>query len=241
MQLVDARTQYSAAMQALIDGGIPEEVVRAGGKALEKLITPDLNDAYKEYLAAKAYYAFVMKYRNYKNIVNTQSAAKPMVATDINLFDAQENYLNTPEATYDLKKGLDGAKAHNSADLLTKITNAAPGDEGRDLWEAALQLFFCGDQDLIDYVQETVGLAAIGKVYEEALIIAYGEGRNGKSTFWNTVSRVLGTYSGAISADALTAGCRRNVKPEIAELKGKRLIIAAELEEGMRLSTSILK
>ena len=241
MQLVDARTQYSEAMQALIDGGIPEEVVRAGGKALEKLITPELNDAYKEYLAAKAYYAFVMKYRNYKNIVNTQSAAKPMVATDINLFDAQENYLNTPEATYDLKKGLDGARAHNSADLLTKITNAAPGDEGRDLWEAALQLFFCGDQDLIDYVQETVGLAAIGKVYEEALIIAYGEGRNGKSTFWNTVSRVLGTYSGAISADALTAGCRRNVKPEIAELKGKRLIIAAELEEGMRLSTSILK
>ncbi len=241
MQLVDARTQYSAAMQALIDGGIPEEVVRAGGKALEKLITPDLNDSYKEYLAAKAYYAFVMKYRNYKNIVNTQSAAKPMVATDINLFDAQENYLNTPEATYDLKKGLDGARVHNSADLLTKITNAAPGDEGKDLWEAALQLFFCGDQDLIDYVQETVGLAAIGKVYEEALIIAYGEGRNGKSTFWNTVSRVLGTYSGAISADALTAGCRRNVKPEIAELKGKHLIIAAELEEGMRLSTSILK
>lgn len=241
MQLVDARTQYFAAMQALIDGGIPEEVVRAGGKALEKLITPDLNDAYKEYLAAKAYYAFVMKYRNYKNIVNTQSAAKPMVATDINLFDAQENYLNTPEATYDLKKGLDGARVHNSADLLTKITNVAPGDEGRDLWEAALQLFFCGDQDLIGYVQETVGLAAIGKVYEEALIIAYGEGRNGKSTFWNTVSRVLGTYSGAISADALTAGCRRNVKPEIAELKGKRLIIAAELEEGMRLSTSILK
>ena len=32
-----------------------------------------------------------------------------------------------------------------------------------------------------------------------------------------------------------------NVKPEIAELKGKRLIIAAELEEGVRLSTSILK
>ena len=154
----------------------------------------------------------VMKYRNYKNIVNTQSAAKPMVATDINLFDAQENYLNTPEATYDLKKGLDGARAHNSTDLLTKITNAAPGDEGRDLWEAALQLFFCGDQELITYVQETVGLAAIGKVYQEFMIIAYGCGANGKSTFWNTVSRVLGTYSGAISADALTAGCRRNVK-----------------------------
>ena len=120
MQLADARAQYSAAMQALIDGGIPEEVVRAGGKALEKMTTPDLNDAFKDYLSAKAYYAFVMKYRNFKNIVNTQSAAKPMVATDINLFDAQENYLNTPVATIDLKKGLDGARPHNPEDLLTK-------------------------------------------------------------------------------------------------------------------------
>ena len=241
MQLVDSKGQFNECSQALIDGGIPEKVVRAGGKVLEKAIPDNLEDAYKEYLAAKAYYAFVMKYRNYKNIVNTQSAAKPMVAADINMFDAQENFLNTPSATFDLEKGLAGERPHRSSDLLTKITNCAPGDEGKQLWEDALNLFFCGDQELIDYVQETVGLAAIGKVYVEALIIAYGEGRNGKSTFWNTISRVMGTYSGAMSADALTAGCRRNVKPEIAELKGKRLVIAAELEEGMRLSTSILK
>lgn len=241
MQLVDSKGQFNECSQSLIDGGIPEKVVRAGGKALEKAIPDNLEDAYKAYLAAKAYYAFVMKYRNYKNIVNTQSAAKPMVAADINMFDAQENFLNTPSATYDLKKGLEGERPHRSSDLLTKITNCAPGDEGKQLWEDALNLFFCGNQELIDYVQETVGLAAIGKVYVEALIIAYGEGRNGKSTFWNTISRVMGTYSGAMSADALTAGCRRNVKPEIAELKGKRLVIAAELEEGMRLSTSILK
>lgn len=241
MQLVDSKGQLNDCSQALLDAGIPERVVRAGGKALEKLITPELEDAFKQYQAAKAYYAFVMKYRNYKNIVNTQSAAKPMVAADISMFDAQENFLNTPSATYDLKLGMAGARPHRATDLLTKITNCAPGEEGKDLWEEALNLFFCGDQELIEYVQETVGLAAIGKVYVEAFIISYGEGRNGKSTFWNTISRVLGTYSGAMSADALTAGCRRNVKPEIAELKGKRLVIAAELEEGMRLSTSILK
>ena len=90
MQLVDSKGQLNDCCQALIDAGIPERVVRAGGKALEKLITPELEDAFKQYQAAKAYYAFVMKYRNYKNIVNTQSAAKPMVAADINMFDAQE-------------------------------------------------------------------------------------------------------------------------------------------------------
>lgn len=86
-----------------------------------------------------------------------------------------------------------------------------------------------------------VGLAAIGKVYVEALMIAYGEGRNGKSTFWNVVARVLGTYSGNIFADMLTVGCRRNVKPELAEAKGKRMLIAAELEEGMHLNTANVK
>lgn len=91
------------------------------------------------------------------------------------------------------------------------------------------------------YVQMIVGLAAIGKVYVEALIIAYGEGRNGKSTFWNTIAKVLGTYSGNISADALTVGCRRNVKPELAEIKGKRILIASELEEGTRLNTATIK
>ena len=102
-------------------------------------------------------------------------------------------------------------------------------------------MIFQGDQELIEYVQRIVGLAAIGEVYQEAMIIAYGDGSNGKSTFWNTIAGVLGSYAGLISADALTAGCRRNVKPELAEVKGMRLLIASELEEGQRLSTSIVK
>ena len=243
MQLVESRDQFETAVAHMlaVDPSLDEITVRKGGRALEKLITPQNAEAFGELQAARAYYGFVMKYRNYKHIADTQNTAKPMVATDINLFDAQENYLNTPGGTCDLVKGVNGMMPHKATDLLTKITNCTPGEDGKQLWEDALQLFFCGDQELIEYVQMTVGMAAVGKVYVEALIIAYGEGRNGKSTFWNTISRVLGTYSGAMSADSLTANCRRNVKPEIAELKGKRLIIAAELEEGTRLSTSILK
>ena len=86
-----------------------------------------------------------------------------------------------------------------------------------------------------------MGLAAVGEVYQEAMIIAYGKGSNGKSTFWNTIAEVMGSYSGKISADTLTVGCKRNVKPELAEVRGQRLVIASELEEGQRLSTSIVK
>ena len=67
------------------------------------------------------------------------------------------------------------------------MTAVSPGDDGMDIWLEAVNSFFCGDSELVEYVQQIVGLAAIGKVYMEALIISYGEGRNGKSTFWNTL------------------------------------------------------
>jgi len=164
-----------------------------------------------------------------------------MLLREIKDFDSQEFFLNTPDATYDLRTGIGSGREHRADDFITKMTAVSPNGEGMDLWLDAVNSFFCGDTELIDYVQQIVGLSAIGKVYVEALIIAYGEGSNGKSTFWNAIARVLGSYSGTISADALTVGCKRNVKPEMAELKGKRLVIAAELEEGMRLNTSVVK
>ncbi len=241
LQLQDAMDEVQRCMDALVSAGIDETTVKAGGKQLQKAVPTDKMGLLFALLGAQTYYKFVMRYRNFRNIANTLSAAKPMVAIDINDLDQNEFLLNTPDSTINLKKGLSGVQEHNPEDLITKITSCSVGDDGKRIWEDALNLFFCHDQALIDYVQKIIGMAAVGKVYLEALIIAYGEGRNGKSTFWNTISRVLGTYAGNMSADTLTVGCRRNVKPEMAELKGKRLIIAAELEEGMRLSTSVLK
>ena len=245
MQLVDAENELRDATKELVDAGVDEAAVRAGGKKLEKSIienySPDVGKMVARYLAAKAYLAFVMKCRNYRYIINVHNSAKPMLTTDINEFDANENLFNTPDGIYDLSKGIEGKVPHDADYLITKMANCSPGTEGMDIWKEALNTFFCGNKELIDYVQETVGIAAIGEVYQEALVIAYGEGRNGKSTFWNTIARVMGTYSGTMSTDTLTSNCRRNIMPEIAELKGKRLVIAAELEEGTRLSTAILK
>lgn len=238
-QLKEATAAVEKAKKMLLDSGVDKEAVMAGGKALEKAIDEGSEKAFKEFVMASKYYAFVMKRRDMKYVTSALQAAKPMLLKKITDFDSQEFLLNAPDATYDLQDG--SSKEHEAEDLITKMTAASPSTEGMDLWMNALDSFFCSDKALIDYVQQIVGLSAIGKVYVEALVIAYGEGSNGKSTFWNTIARVLGTYSGTISADALTVGCKRNVKPEMAELKGKRLVIAAELEEGMRLNTSIVK
>lgn len=241
LQLADAKDDVRRAKQALLDVGVAEDDIMSGGKALEKKISGDQTEAYLSYLSALAYQAFVMKRRDMKYVVSALQAAKPMLEISVSDLDRDGFLLNTPDGTYYLPDGLEGRRDHSPEDYITKITAAGPGDQGKELWLDALDKIFCKDKSLIDYVQQIVGMAAVGRVYMEAMIIAYGEGSNGKSTFWNTIARVLGTYSGNMSADALTVGCKRNVKPELAEVKGKRLIIAAELEEGMRLNTSVIK
>ena len=241
LQLADAKDDVRRAKQALLDVGVAEDDIMSGGKALEKKISGGQTEAYLSYLSALAYQAFVMKRRDMKYVVSALQAAKPMLEISVSDLDRDGFLLNTPDGTYYLPDGLEGRRDHSPEDYITKITAAGPGDQGKELWLDALDKIFCKDKSLIDYVQQIVGMAAVGRVYMEAMIIAYGEGSNGKSTFWNTIARVLGTYSGNMSADALTVGCKRNVKPELAEVKGKRLIIAAELEEGMRLNTSVIK
>ena len=240
-QLEEAETEIKKATDEMMKNGAWELLASMGPKKAAMAFSSKQARSFQKYENATAYRNYAIKRRDSKYITAALKEAHPMVEIDQRQLDADEFLLNTPSATYDLRIGLPSAHEHTPADFITKQTTVDPSDEGMDIWQDALETFFCGDNELIDYVQEIAGLSAIGKVCVEGLIIAYGEGRNGKSTFWNTLSRVMGTYSGNMSADTLTVGCKRNVKPELAEAKGKRIIIAAELEEGMRLNTSNVK
>ena len=239
-QLAEAEKYLSFTEERMESTGANAVIEQFGKSALEHMNEEQITALYA-HQAAISYKKFVLQRRDSKYQVAALREARPMVEIDQRELDADPFLLNTPDYTVDLRKGMDGKRPHRAEDFITKCTTVVPGEEGADLWQAALKTFFCGDAELESYVQQIVGLAVIGHVYIEALIIAHGDGRNGKSTFWNVLSRVLGSYSGNISADALTVGCKRNVKPELAETKGKRLLIAAELEEGMRLNTSLVK
>ena len=240
-QLKESTKDLLAAAKKLTDCGAQSILDTTSKAKAEALFNDTQSEAYTEFLAAKAYQSFAIRRRDSKNITATLKEARPMLEISPRDLDADCFLLCTPEATYDLRKGVAGAREHSPSDYITKITSVSPSNKGEQLWRDSLDLIFCKNQELIEYVQMICGLAAIGKVYVEALIIAYGDGRNGKSTFWNAVSRVLGLYSGNISADTLTVGCRRNITPELAEVKGKRLLIAAEMQEGARLNDSTVK
>ena len=238
-QLEEAETEIQRCMKEMSDNGAWAMLAAMGAKKAMAAFSEAQRRSFEKYERAETYRKYAIKRRDTKYISAALKEARPMIQIEQRVLDADEFLLNLPSGTCDLRTG--AVREHNAQDYITKQTAVDPSGDGMDVWEDTLQTFFQGDVDLIRYVQEIVGLAAIGKVYIEALVIAYGEGRNGKSTFWNTIARVLGTYSGNMSADTLTVGCKRNVKPELAEAKGKRMIIAAELEEGMRLNTSNVK
>lgn len=238
-QLEEAETEIQRCMKEMSENGAWAMLAAMGAKKAAAAFSEAQRRSFEKYERAENYRKYAIKRRDTKYISAALKEARPMIQIEQRVLDADEFLLNLPSGTCDLRTG--AVREHNAQDYITKQTAVNPSGDGMDVWEDALRTFFQGDTDLIRYVQEIVGLAAIGKVYIEALVIAYGEGRNGKSTFWNTIARVLGTYSGNMSADTLTVGCKRNVKPELAEAKGKRMIIAAELEEGMRLNTSNVK
>ena len=241
LQLEEAESAVADAMKRMAENGAQHLLIGSSRKKAESMMNEGQAEAFHAFLEAEAYRAYALKRRESKNITAALKEAQPVLEIEPGVLDRDWYLLCTPDATYDLRNGLDGAREHRAEDFITRMTACAPGDRGEDIWRDALNTFFCGDQALIEYVQRVAGIVCVGQVFLEAMIIAYGDGRNGKSTFWNTLSRVMGSYSGNISADSLTMNCKRNVKPEMAETKGKRLLIAAELEEGTRLNTSIVK
>ena len=239
-QLREARLKVVMAYKKAAKLGVMDILSNIPKSKQEFMMNPEQSGALKELKESKIYEEFAVKRRSSSNISATLKESHPMLEIDFTDLDADPFLLCTPNATYDLKNGISGAREHRPDDFMTKITAFSPSLKGKDEWDKCLHKIF-GDDEQIEYVQRICGLAAIGKVYIEALIIAYGDGGNGKSTFWNAISRTMGSYCGNLSADTLTVNNRRNIKPEMAELRGKRLIMAAESQEGARLNDSIVK
>ncbi len=225
-QLAEARRRMKKARAAL------DKAIEAGDE--------EKQDAAKAAVkAAEGFRGYVLGRRKTSRIAATLTEAEPAAEIDVMELDKNPFLLNTPGGIVDLRTG--EIHPHDPEDYCTKITAAAPSPDGMDEWLAFLDRMTCGDRELQEYHQIVAGMQAVGKVFVENLIIATGIGGNGKSTFYNAQARVMGDYAGSIASDVLITNSRKNKSPELAELRGRRLVIAAELEEGTRLDTGVVK
>lgn len=113
-------------------------------------------------------------------------------------------------------------------------------------WEHFLSEVFCGDAELIAFLQRLFGYAVSGLQQEHIVAILWGSGRNGKSVSLETLGYVLGTdLAGPIEAEMLLQQTHLkqagSPSSHILGLRGKRLVWASETSEGRRLDPGKLK
>lgn len=218
-----------------------EEIKKAGEAFSYAKISDDeheINRANQMVKAADAYIKHAKRSRNQPKINSMLKLAQTLLQVKPDQLDADPYILNTPAGMVDLRTK--EVQPHRPEAYCTKITCCSPGTKGADMWRDFLDTISQGDEKMVNFLQQIAGMAAVGKVFEENLVMALGDGRNGKSAFFNALAQVFGDYAGTIAAEVLTTA-NRSKGAELATLKGKRLVIAAETEEGARLSASMLK
>lgn len=176
------------------------------------------------------------------------AASQPDVQTSPSRMDAVGTDLNVRNGVVDLTTG--ALRPRNRSEIHTSVC-AADFDPSAEspLWQRFLADTFglskAGSDDereaaadLIAYVQRAVGLACIGAMPHELLLACYGPGRNGKSTFWTLISTILGDYAGPADP-AILLGHAESY--QIAGLKGRRLLVMSETDDGDKLHTASMK
>lgn len=179
--------------------------------------------------------------RTAKGISHLSAILKTLVTRrDSKSYDSNAWDLNTPDGIIDLRTG--EIRDHDRKANCTKVTAVSPSNTGTEQWAQFIDHITCGDKEFAEYLQTVAGMAAVGKVYSEGLIISYGPGGNGKSTLFGALGAVLGDYAKTINADVLVANnFGRTDQTYIAALRGARLAVLGETEEYASLSIAQMK
>jgi putative DNA primase/helicase len=86
-----------------------------------------------------------------------------------------------------------------------------------------------------------MGYCLTGLTNEHVFVFAHGTGANGKSTFINTIARILGEHATVADVGTFLASSHERHPTDIAKLHGARLVVAQETENGRRWNESKLK
>ena len=108
-------------------------------------------------------------------------------------------------------------------------------------WEKFLREIMSGDETMIAALQRLAGYFLTGDISVQILPILYGPGGNGKNVFLDTLMGILGPHAEEAPESLVTARASDEHPTEIADLYGKRLIVASETEENKRLRIGLVK
>ena len=109
------------------------------------------------------------------------------------------------------------------------------------LWMEFVNVICCGDEDLASFLQRSFGLALTSDQSAQHLWIHYGDGSNGKGTFFSIMEHTMGSYAGPCPMEIFLQTGGDNRERAVLQLVGKRLAFAQEADDGKKLSEATIK
>ncbi|MFQ3348786.1 MAG: putative DNA primase/helicase [Paracoccaceae bacterium] len=98
-----------------------------------------------------------------------------------------------------------------------------------------------GDKNDAHYLKKLAGYILSGDRKEQRLQILIGDGGDGKSTFSETLKRLMGDYQTTLAATSISAHTTAAIPNDIAKLAGKRLATISELPQKLHVNTQLVK
>jgi putative DNA primase/helicase len=188
-------------------------------------------------------WAFTSQSRSKLDAMLEISKSQPGITVPITEFDRDQYKLNFINGTLDLTCGT--LRPHNPLDLLTKQiqVNYDP-DAACPLWLKFLDDIMDHDQELINYLQRSIGYSLTGDTGEQCLFVAHGKGANGKTVFTKTILGALGEdYTKTARAETILTKDRHSAgaTPDLARLRGARFVAINEIPSYGRLDEARVK
>lgn len=184
------------------------------------------------------------------------------IPVSINQLDQDPFLLNCLNGTLDLRTG--ELREHRREDLITKLVHlkyypdaecprflqflerimGAPGPDESEETDEQRQARCERVGHLMSFLQKLFGYSLTGDVSEKAVFCFVGSGNNGKTTLLEVIRFILAEYSAQILIDNLMQHHARESNASLADLsdlRGARLVVTSEAEEGQRLAVGKLK
>lgn len=212
--------------------GLTEEIIKSMKLEMAFCENEDEEKAFQKHL----------KYtRNNKGKTNMIKESEHRLSILPGDMDKSKELFNVSNGILDLRSGK--LYNHDSKQYLSKISHVEYTDKiDAPMWQAFLKQIFNDDMELIDYIQKAVGYSMSGSTREQCAFFCYGNGRNGKSTFLDMITAIMGDYASNIQPETIMVQNRQGgANSDIARLKGARFVTTVEPDEGMRLKEGLIK
>lgn len=224
------------------DGGKVNELIKSMAIYCLKEISNNPNlDGDQITRLTKVYSKLLTKsYRD--TILRDAMSVKPVKSE---IFNKYKFLFNCQNGTYDFKRKI--FRDFDRSDYLTEISNVVY-DQKADCprFKKYLDEVMCEDKTKIDYLLKIAAYCLTGDTSRECFFILYGDKtRNGKSTFVNTLTYLMGSYTKSLSPSSITKKTINtggaSASPDLAKLKDTRLANVSEIEDGMMLDIALIK